>query len=59
MIFLPLTVAATVVSGVEVEDEHATAKTAMALANRDRTSGVEILFTSLLLKVKQAASLFY
>jgi len=50
MIFLPLTVAATVVSGVVLDDEQATPKTAMTLTTRDRTRGVEILFTSLLLK---------
>jgi hypothetical protein len=55
MIFLPLTVAATVVSGVVVDDEQATTKTAMTLTSRDRTRGVEILFTSLLLKVDRAA----
>jgi hypothetical protein len=52
MIFLPLTVAATVVSGVVLDDEQAKPKTAMALINSDRTSGVEILFTSLLLQRK-------
>jgi len=58
IIFLPLTVAATVLSGVVVDDEQATPKTAITLAISVRTKGVEILFTSLLLKVEQAAGLF-
>jgi hypothetical protein len=51
IIFLPLTVAATVLSGVVLDDEQATPKTAMAVTITHR-KGVEILFTSLLLQRK-------
>jgi len=44
MIFLPLTEAAIVLSGVVLDDEQATPKTAMALTIAHR-KGVEILFT--------------
>jgi len=49
MIFLPLMVAATVLSGVVLDDEQATPKTAMAVTITHKKE-VEILFTSLLLK---------
>jgi hypothetical protein len=45
MIFLPLTVAATVLSGVVVLDEHAAPKLATSIAINDNLKMVEILFT--------------
>jgi hypothetical protein len=54
MIFLPLTVAATVLSGVLLVDEHAAAEIAITTANNESLKGVEILYTCFAPNVEQA-----